>query len=105
MDDKHLYEQIGRRIAGYRRALDLKQEDVAKRLGISRASLANMEVGRQRLLVHQLYGLAEALDLRGPEDLLPRLLKKGASAKELPISGAELSETAREQLAAMLASD
>src|SRR2546426_7334893 len=39
-------------------------------LGISRGSLANVETGRQSVLVHQLYKFAAALQLT-PSDLLP----------------------------------
>ena len=105
MDEKLLYTLVGKRVAGFRKALGLKQEDVAKRLGISRASLANMEVGRQRLLVHQLYGLADALGLDGPEDLLPRRVKQSSRGGELVVKGAEISDAAREKLAELLASD
>ena len=40
-------------------------------LGISRGSLANIETGRQSVLVHQLYKFAAALQLT-PFDLLPQ---------------------------------
>lgn len=48
----------------------MTQERLASRLEISRASLANIEIGRQRILVHQLYSIAQAIGLQ-PSDLLP----------------------------------
>ena len=39
------YQEIGRRIAGYRNELGLSQEVVAKRMGISRAVLSKIENG------------------------------------------------------------
>jgi transcriptional regulator with XRE-family HTH domain len=46
------------------------QSQLAGRLGISRATLANIETGRQRVLVHMLYRVALALGVT-PGDLLP----------------------------------
>jgi transcriptional regulator with XRE-family HTH domain len=67
---EELYDQLGTLIRNRRKKLLLTQRDLAARIGISRASLANIETGRQTLLVHQLYALATALDL-APSDLLP----------------------------------
>lgn len=58
-----LYKRLGTIIKERRRQLGLTQEHLSKQLGISRASLANVETGRQRVLVHQLYRLAEKLDV------------------------------------------
>ncbi len=65
-----IYKQIGAAIQRRRKQLDLKQLNVAASLGISRGSLANVETGRQSILVHQLYKFAEILKL-SPTDLLP----------------------------------
>ena len=67
-----LYRSIGEAVRKRRRALGLTQQQLADRLGISRASLANIEVGRQRMLVHHLYGLARELGVEVPA-LLPPL--------------------------------
>ena len=58
------------KIKEHRRLLGLTQERLATELNVSRASLANIETGRQRVLVHQLYRLAEKLDVK-VTDLLP----------------------------------
>ena len=65
-----LYKRIGATIKVQRRALGLTQQQLAMRLGISRASLANVETGRQRVLVHQLYELAKHLNV-SVQELLP----------------------------------
>lgn len=65
-----LYKRIGSTIKVMRRALGLTQQQLANQLGISRASLANIETGRQRILVHQLYELADQLSVN-VSDLLP----------------------------------
>jgi transcriptional regulator with XRE-family HTH domain len=70
MDHKWIYPVIGDRVRQRRKRFKLKQEALAARVGMSRASLANIETGRQNVLIHQLYALAVALDL-SPKDLLP----------------------------------
>lgn len=65
-----IYKEIGAVIKSRRKTLGMKQETLAGLLGISRGSLANVETGRQSVLVHQLYKLADALQLT-PFDLLP----------------------------------
>lgn len=66
-----LYGRIGDAVRKRRREMGLTQQNLADRLDISRASLANIEVGRQRILVHHLYDLARALGLEVAA-LLPR---------------------------------
>jgi transcriptional regulator with XRE-family HTH domain len=58
-----LYKQIGRRIREAREHArpKLSQERLAKRLGISRASIVNIEAGRQHAPVHVLWQIAELL--------------------------------------------
>lgn len=67
-----IYKDIGALIKARRKTLSLKQESLAQTLSISRGSLANIETGRQSILVHQLYRFAAALQLL-PSDLLPPL--------------------------------
>lgn len=70
MDTSILYRTVGASIRRRRRELDLTQAKLANRLGISRGALANIETGRQNLLLHQLYRFAAALDMN-VHDLLP----------------------------------
>jgi transcriptional regulator with XRE-family HTH domain len=65
-----IYEHIGALIKARRKTLGQKQETLARTLRISRGALANIETGRQSVLVHQLYKFAAALQLT-PSDLLP----------------------------------
>jgi transcriptional regulator with XRE-family HTH domain len=65
-----IYKEIGALIKARRKKLGLRQKNLAGDLGISRGSLANIETGRQNMLVHQLYNFAKALQLN-PIDLLP----------------------------------
>lgn len=80
-----LYAEIGQLIRSKRKALRRKQESLASELGISRGSLANIETGRQGILVHQLYRFAAALKLT-PAELLPAPREdKRHSGAELPL--------------------
>lgn len=72
MESKPIYAHIGALIKTRRKHFKLTQEKLATQLAISRASLANIETGRQKILVHQLYSLAAALDL-SPADFLPSI--------------------------------
>ena len=101
MQPESIYAAIGERIKARRRTLGFTQEQLAPRLGISRASLANMETGRQTVLVHQLYRLAEALEM-SPSDLLPAPQDAAGapSATELPLPD-DLKPLQRRQIASL----
>jgi transcriptional regulator with XRE-family HTH domain len=88
MDRDPIYGHIGAIIKARRKTLGLKQETLAGMLGISRGALANVETGRQNLLVHQLYRYADALQLT-PTDLLPQPSTNNSKTErtELPLPG------------------
>jgi transcriptional regulator with XRE-family HTH domain len=69
-DSDELHVALGKRIRQKRLSSGLTQAQLAERIAISRTSLTNMELGRQRLLVDQLYKVAEVLNTL-PRDLLP----------------------------------
>jgi transcriptional regulator with XRE-family HTH domain len=81
MSDLELYRRLGRTIAKRRDELRMTQAEIAERLGLSRASLANLECGRQRIMVHQLFALVQALKLKSILDLVP---ETWAPAEPLP---------------------
>ena len=91
MVDMELYRRLGRMVAERRRDLGLTQEEVAVRLGLSRASLANLESGRQRIMVHQLFALVNALKLKSILDLVPKSWEPPEPLPEIKISGLALS--------------
>jgi transcriptional regulator with XRE-family HTH domain len=71
MPEMPLYRQLGRTVAARRKELRLTQVEVAVQLGLTRASLANLENGRQRIMLHQLFRLMHALQLKSILDLVP----------------------------------
>jgi transcriptional regulator with XRE-family HTH domain len=97
-----LYRSIGAIIRSKRRQLEWSQEKLAQHVRISRATLANIETGRQRILAHQLYIFAAALGAR-PEEFLPRLPASAPATGRmlLPIPG-DLKPQQREQIAQLI---
>jgi transcriptional regulator with XRE-family HTH domain len=96
MSEMELYRRLGRAIAERRASLELTQSQLAARISLTRASVANLENGRQRIMVHQLFALANALEL----DSILKLVPTTWSFEPLPnitVKGAPLS--AREQSA------
>ena len=83
----------------------MTQEQLAKRVGISRASLANIEAGRQQVLVHHLFALASALDLESPVQLLltPRAQSRSDGAtSDLPLADEGLTEKQRREVLSLM---
>lgn len=87
MSDLEIYRLIGSRIAARRKDLRLKQVEVAEQIGLTRASLANIEKGRQKIMLHQVYKIAEALRTDSILDLVPP--RFSASVPDEPIVFAE----------------
>ncbi|MGW3608965.1 helix-turn-helix domain-containing protein [Micromonospora sp. NPDC005163] len=54
--------QLGQNVRALREAAGLRQADLADLVGVSRASIANIEAGRQDTTVTVLLTLADALD-------------------------------------------
>ena len=71
MSDEAIYKAFGRVVATRRKKLELTQAELAARVGMSRASVANIESGRQNVLLHHVYSLASALEFSKISDLLP----------------------------------
>lgn len=64
-----VYATLGRRVRQLRGQRGLTQGTLATTVGLTRASVANIERGRQKFLVHTLLRLAQALNV-GAEKLL-----------------------------------
>jgi transcriptional regulator with XRE-family HTH domain len=70
----HLYSEVGGRIKAARGRLALTQGELGARVGLTRTSVTNIEAGRQKLLLHTLYRMAEVLQVP-VVDLLPELTR------------------------------
>ena len=90
-----VYWQIGRRIREAREARGTTQDVLASRAQLTRASVSNIEAGRQRVTVHALLDMAAALDV-DPASLLPDSSADAPSDVEaLVASGVEPEEADR----------
>lgn len=56
-----IYIAIGTKMVMIRASLGLTQQELAARIGLERASVANIETGRQRILLHDIENIATAL--------------------------------------------
>ena len=104
MSDMELYRRLGRAVAERRRELGLTQSDIAEKLGLSRASLANLENGRQRIMVHQLFALVNALKLKSILDLVPKTWVPPEPLPEIKVSGSTLSPQQQSAVESVVAS-
>ena len=67
---RSLYGDFGMRMRQHRKSRALTQEQLAGEIALSRTSVANIEAGRQTVLLHQVIDIARALSVR-PSELLP----------------------------------
>ena len=86
---EEIYPLIGMRIQQLRARRQFTQEQLGARLQppVTRASIANIETGKQRLLVHTLLQVAHTLDVP-VEELLPG--QSSTVASKVAASEAEL---------------
>jgi len=76
MADEVLYKAFGSAVSTRRKALGLTQAELAGKVKMSRASVANIESGRQNILLHHVYALAAALNFTKVAELLPPMPQK-----------------------------
>lgn len=100
MEPKSIYQEVGRNIRRLRKEAGHTQARLSGQAGISRASLANIEAGRQQILVHHLYAIANALQLDSPKLLLP-----AESSLSPPVSDESLTKSQREQVIGLMSKE
>ncbi len=71
MNEMDLYAQMGRKVAAARKKVGLTQAELASRVSLTRASVANIETGRQRVMLHDVFALVEALGGKSILDFVP----------------------------------
>lgn len=81
-----VYTFLGARVKKLRLAKPLTQAQLAKAVGVTRASIANIEAGRQKLSVDRLCDLGHALGVT-PDALLPRESSKTLDEKLVELGG------------------
>ncbi len=91
--DTELYKKIGDNIRQARTDKNLTQEKLAQKVGLTASSISNIELGIQRIQLHDLYKIADTLEKeidqllpssREIKDALPSINKtiKDLSSKE-----------------------
>jgi transcriptional regulator with XRE-family HTH domain len=100
MDESEIYKRLGELVHRHRERMGKSQADLGKDIGLSRASVANIETGRQRIPLHHLYRLARALRVEA-HTLLPELVggTPPAAAPRKIKSTLDLSESEQAEVA------
>jgi transcriptional regulator with XRE-family HTH domain len=89
-DPEVAYRIFGRRLRELRAERRVPQEELATLVGLTRSSIANIENGKQRVLLHQLLKFAEALRVDVAE-LLKQPLSTSAQPDIAAAKGAYLA--------------
>ena len=89
---------IGANIAARRKALRFKQAEIAEKIGLTRASVANIEKGRQKLMLHQVYKLAVALEIDSITDLVPQRFSFEQASGPIKLEGSDVSDALKIQI-------
>jgi len=63
LSKEELYSIIGDNVRSRRRDISLNQDELAKKVGLTRSSIAQIESGKQALTIISLYRIAEALNI------------------------------------------
>lgn len=98
MADLEIYRVVGAALAARRKKLRLKQAEVADQIGLTRASLANIESGRQKIMLHQIYKLATALRVDSIVDLVPACYSFEQASGPLRLVGSDINEEQKAQI-------
>ena len=70
--DNNFYKPVANKIREVRKSANLTQKMLAGTIGLTRAAVANIESGRQQILLHTLYSIAHACHT-DPFELLPKM--------------------------------
>ena len=79
--DGSFYRHVGGQVRGLREGAGLKQEELAARVGLSRASIANVEAGKQAVPLHLFAAITGALGADMADLLPPSQSPVGDSAR------------------------
>jgi len=96
---EEFYRLFGERVREAREALGISQHQLSVRVGVSRASVANIERGAQRVALHQWLEFAAALNV-DPSSLVPGIgrreegLQRAIRSERVPAAMAEWIERA-----------
>ena len=70
MADDRVHERFGTNVRIRRLRAGLTQDQLASTIGLSRTSVANIEQGRQQVLLHHAWAIARALGAESIDELV-----------------------------------
>lgn len=79
-----LYMEVGTRIKNARESAKMTQAQLAAALNLSRTSVTNIEKGRQHLVLHTLYAIANVVGKDLSELLPPQMIPKTVAEHLIP---------------------
>lgn len=81
------YTDLGQRLQRARTGANVTQQQLAKVSGLTRSSVANVEAGRQRVPIHVLAAMADALRVETPSlfDAALLSMEAGKTVVTLPL--------------------
>lgn len=98
MNQNVFNREIGKNLRRLRNIARLTQDGLASSIGVSRATIANMETGRQAMSAYQLVRIANTLNLTSVEDLLNLRPAESDDGDSVLFRPPEIAERARTQL-------
>ena len=99
MDQKVFYRKIGENLRRLRNGARLTQDGLASNISVSRATIANMETGRQAMSAYQLVRIAHALNLPSLDDLFDLRPRESDDGDSVLFRPPEIAMGARTQIA------
>ena len=86
------YRKVGENIRAKRKDRGLSQEGLAKAVGLKRPSMSNIEKGRQNILLHTFYDIADTLNVNSNALLPERLRPEPVNLPDLTSLSKEVRE-------------
>lgn len=103
-DNKNYYVALGRQIAQVRQnRAKMTQEDLARKVSLTRTSIINIEKGRQQVLVHTLVDIAATLGvpvvelIPPPRDVAHLLRSAPEKGREWVLNSAVMASKERQE--------
>lgn|ERR1700730_6530743 len=91
-DHPDFYKKVGEAIRVKRKERGLSQEGLAKAVGLKRPSMSNIEKGRQNILLHTFYDIADTLNVNANALLPERLRPEPVNLPDLTSLSKEVRE-------------
>ena len=85
-----IYLKVGQKIREIRTVKRISQEELIRSIGMARTSIVNIEHGRQKIMLHTLYAIADALGIAVAQ-LLPSAYKTDEQILSDPLATADKS--------------